>query len=48
MGHGEKSIFWYWEIDYQSGHYRDFRTIDLPKGEKKFRGENFDAWPEWK
>ena len=47
MGHGEKSIFWYWEIDYKLGHYREFRTIDLEKGEKRFREEDFAAWPEW-
>ena len=46
MGHGDKSIFWYWEIDYKLGHYRDFRTIDLAKGEKRFREEDFGAWPE--
>ena len=48
MGHGEKSIFWYWEIDYKLGHYREFQTIDLAKGQKRFREENFSAWPEWR
>lgn len=47
MGHGEKSIFWYWEIDHELGHYREFRSLDLAEGEKKFREEDFDAWPEW-
>ena len=48
MGHDEKSIFWYWEIDYKLGHYREIRVIDLEKGEKRFREEDFAAWPEWK
>ena len=46
-GHDEKSIFWYWEIDYKLGHYREFYTIDLAKGEKRFRAEDFGAWPGW-
>lgn len=45
-GHGEKSTFWYWEINYDLGHYRHFETIDLAEGEKRFREEPFDA-PEW-
>lgn len=47
MGHGDKSIFWYWEIDSKLGHYREFRTIDLAKGQKRFREEDFGAWTEW-
>jgi len=47
MGHGEKSIFWYWEIDYGLQHYREFRTIDLAEGARLFREEDFDSWPEW-
>jgi hypothetical protein len=46
MGRGEKSIFWYWEINYKLRYYRDFRAIDLSKGEKIFRGEDFDLWPD--
>ena len=45
MGHDEKSIFWYWEIDYELGHYREFETIDLAEGEKRFREEDFAQWP---
>src|SRR5690348_3375835 len=47
MGHGEKSIFWYWEIDYELGHYREFRTVDLAEGERRFREEDFGSWPEY-
>ncbi len=46
MGRGEKSIFWYWEINYKRGHYRDFKTTDLAEGEKRFREEDFASWPE--
>lgn len=47
IGHDEKSVFWYWKIDYKLGHYREFHTIDLAKGEKRFREEDFGAWLEW-
>ncbi len=47
MGRDEKSIFWYWEIDHESGHYRHFRTTDLATGEKRFREEDFSSWDEW-
>src|ERR1700742_2187586 len=47
MGHGDKSVFWYWEINYELGRYREFRTINLAAGEKRFGEEDFDAWPEW-
>ncbi len=45
MGQRGKSIFWYWEIDYESHHYREFRTTNLVEGEKILRDEDFDSWP---
>lgn len=47
MGSGVKSIFWYWEINYELQHYREFRTIDLAEGQKLYHEENFDLWPEF-
>ncbi len=46
QGRDEKSIFWYWEINYERGHFRYFRTTDLAEGEKRFREENFALWPD--
>ena len=45
-GQGEKSIFWYWEIDYELGHFRTFDTLDWVEGMKRFREEDFGSWPE--
>ncbi len=45
-GRDEKSIFWYWEINYKRGHYRHFWATDLAEGEKRFRQEDFALWPE--
>ncbi len=45
-GRDEKSVFWYWEINYELGHFRHFQTIDLAEGEKRFREEDFTSWPQ--
>lgn len=47
VGQGEKSIFWYWKIDYESRYYTDLQTINLADGEKRFREEDFEMWDEW-
>ncbi len=46
MGRNERAIFWYWEIDYELGHFQYFLTTDLVEGEKRFREEDFASWPE--
>ncbi len=46
QGRDEKSIFWYWEINYKLGYSRQFWTTDLVEGEKRFREEYFASWPE--
>ncbi len=45
LGRDEKSMFWYWEINYELGHFRHFQTTDLAEGEKRFREEDFASWP---
>lgn len=44
MGHDSKSIFWYWEINLESGYYQEFRAIDLAEGERIYHEEQFDLW----
>ncbi len=36
MGHDSKSIFWYWEINYDLETYRQFKTVDLAEGERLY------------
>ncbi|KAF9447554.1 hypothetical protein P691DRAFT_706533 [Macrolepiota fuliginosa MF-IS2] len=43
-GHGSKSVYWYWEINYTEEHYQEFRALDLAEGERIFREERFDLW----
>ncbi|KAF9442930.1 hypothetical protein P691DRAFT_441412 [Macrolepiota fuliginosa MF-IS2] len=45
MGHGLKSIFWYWELNSKEEYYQEFMTADLADGEKIYREERFDEWP---
>ncbi|KAF9442342.1 hypothetical protein P691DRAFT_714489 [Macrolepiota fuliginosa MF-IS2] len=45
MGHGTKSIFWYWEVNFKEEYYQDFMAADLAEGEKIYREEQFDLWP---
>ncbi|KAF9447439.1 hypothetical protein P691DRAFT_671520, partial [Macrolepiota fuliginosa MF-IS2] len=45
MGHGPKSIFWYWEIDLKEEYYQEFMTVDLADGERIYQEERFDLWP---
>ncbi|KAF9440178.1 hypothetical protein P691DRAFT_688526, partial [Macrolepiota fuliginosa MF-IS2] len=45
MGHGPKSIFWYWEINLKEEYYQDFMTADLADVERIYQEEWFDSWP---
>ncbi|KAF9444383.1 hypothetical protein P691DRAFT_807465, partial [Macrolepiota fuliginosa MF-IS2] len=45
VGHGPKSIFWYWEVNLKEEYYQDFMAADLAEGEKIYREEQFDLWP---
>jgi len=44
LGRDSKSIFWYWEINYDLQTYRDFEAIDLAEGERLYR-EQFGSDP---
>ncbi|KAF9445555.1 hypothetical protein P691DRAFT_777487 [Macrolepiota fuliginosa MF-IS2] len=45
MGHGLKSVFWYWEINLKEEYYQEFQAVDLAEGERVYRDERFDLWP---
>ncbi|KAF9445802.1 hypothetical protein P691DRAFT_734370 [Macrolepiota fuliginosa MF-IS2] len=46
MGHGPKSVFWYWEINFEEEYYQDYVAADLAEGERIYREERFDLWPK--
>jgi hypothetical protein len=45
-GQGQMSTFWYWFLDPEMRYYRDFETEDLGEGERIFRDEDFELWPD--
>ncbi|KAF9440886.1 hypothetical protein P691DRAFT_800949 [Macrolepiota fuliginosa MF-IS2] len=45
IGHGPRSIFWYWEINSKAEHYQQFLAADLAEGERAYQEEQFDLWP---
>jgi hypothetical protein len=44
VGHGSKSIFWYWEIDSVGRTYRHFWSADFEKGMETFLAEDWESW----
>ncbi|KAF9441166.1 hypothetical protein P691DRAFT_766631 [Macrolepiota fuliginosa MF-IS2] len=44
IGHGPKSCFWYWEINFEAGYYREFMSPDLAEGRRIYEEERFDLW----
>lgn len=46
LGHGSSEIFWFWELDLKSRHYREFQAIGLVAGERTYREENFESWED--
>ncbi|KAF9446793.1 hypothetical protein P691DRAFT_776618 [Macrolepiota fuliginosa MF-IS2] len=44
IGHGPKSCFWYWEINFKAGCYQDFRAPNLAEGRRIYEEERFDLW----
>ncbi|KAF9445558.1 hypothetical protein P691DRAFT_777489 [Macrolepiota fuliginosa MF-IS2] len=45
IGHGPKSLFWYWKINLKEEYYQEFWAVDLDEGERVYRDEQFDLWP---
>ncbi|KAF9443810.1 hypothetical protein P691DRAFT_808315, partial [Macrolepiota fuliginosa MF-IS2] len=44
IGHGPRSIFWYWEINSKEEYYQDFLAADLAERERAYQEEQFDLW----
>lgn len=44
IGRDSKSVFWYWEINYDLETYREFRTLYLVEGETLYREGWFDSY----
>jgi len=46
LGHGEKSVIWYWEFDMEKRYYHQFQTIDYRAAVEFYKANKFTLWKE--
>jgi len=46
LGHGEKSVIWYWEFDIEKRYFHQFRTIDYAAAVEFYKANKFTLWKE--
>ncbi|KXN80734.1 hypothetical protein AN958_08103 [Leucoagaricus sp. SymC.cos] len=46
LGHGDKAIYWYWELDIELGYFHEFRALDFVKTMTLYQTEKFKMWKE--
>jgi len=44
LGHGEKSIIWYWEFDMEKRYFHQFKTIDYAAAVGFYKANKFTMW----
>ena len=48
LGHGEKSVIWYWEFDLEKRYFHQFKTIDYAAAVRFYEANKFTMWEEKK
>ena len=46
LGHGEKSVIWYWEFDVKKQYFHQFRTIDYAAAAEFYEANKLMMWWE--
>jgi len=46
LGHGEKSIIWYWEFDMEKRYFHQFNTIDYAAAIEFYEANKLTIWWE--
>jgi hypothetical protein len=46
MGHGEKSVVWYWEFDTEKRYFHQFQTVKFTEAMEIYDKSKFDMWDE--
>jgi len=46
LGHGEKSVIWYWEFDVEKRYFHQFRAIDYAAAQEFYLANKFTMWKE--
>ncbi|KXN85217.1 hypothetical protein AN958_11492 [Leucoagaricus sp. SymC.cos] len=44
LGHGNKSVIWYWEFDMKKRYYRELWTVDFKKAVREDSWQNVQEW----
>jgi len=48
LGHGKKSVIWYWEFDMQRQYFHQFKTIDYAAAVEFYVANKFTMWEKKK
>jgi len=46
LGHGEKSVIWYWEFDVKKQYFHQFKTIDYAAAAEFYEANKLMMWWE--
>ena len=44
LGHGEKSVIWYWEFDVEKRYFHQFKTINYAAAADFYKANKFMMW----
>jgi hypothetical protein len=44
LGHGDRSVMWYWEFDTANRYFHEFRTVNFPEVMKIYEKSRFEMW----
>ncbi|KAF5359360.1 hypothetical protein D9756_003594 [Leucocoprinus leucothites] len=44
FGHGDKSIFWYWEFDTEKQYFHEFKTVNYEEAMAFYKAEKYTMW----
>jgi len=44
IGHGDKSVIWYWEFDMEKRYFHQFRTIDYAAAQEFYLANKSTMW----
>jgi len=48
VGHGEKSVIWYWEFDVEKRYFHQFKTINYAAAQEFYEAKKFTMWAKEK
>jgi len=46
LGHGEKSVIWYWKFDMEKRYFHEFQTIDYRAAVEFYKANKFTPWQD--